>query len=97
MSLPNLIKSLALILTIASPAAATPNAWWGIYSHQAERAGNTACLYETPSGEAVLITAISKQVNPPSWYRKKWPDVLTVGLVLDDLDGGEISCTQGKR
>jgi hypothetical protein len=96
MSLTNLVKSLALLLAIAAPASATPNAWWGIYSHQAEQAGEVACLYETPPGEEVFITAISKQKNIPHSYKATWPDAMTVGLVLDDLDGGQITCTQAQ-
>lgn len=94
MSLTNLVKTIALLLAIATPASATPNAWWGIYSHQAERAGEIACLYETPTGEEVFVTAISKQKSIPPSYKATWPDAMTVGLILDGLDGGQIACTQ---
>jgi hypothetical protein len=53
---------------------------WGVYSHEAARQ-NGSIIYETPSGENVVVTGVCSTRESLSRYN--WPDAIEVGPVTN--------------
>lgn len=89
----NILKSLALIVAIAAPAAATPNMLWGGYSYEAEKSGVPVCFLPDSMGNILTVTSLSLVKNQIAQIGN---DTVIMGQVIDPLETGQ-DCPLSRR